>query len=122
MKKSDPLVYKTYWEVLCHFHICGQLTRWRNGGVKQMSWATYLLPGVNKTTPMCRLAPSIDEEIFERISTSTNSYTIESNEDTFKSDTVFESFHHQARISMSDRVGGFPHAMAKAMCSANAAA
>ena len=20
LKKSDPLVYETYWEVLCHFH------------------------------------------------------------------------------------------------------
>ena len=26
LKKSDPLVYETYWEVLCHFHICGQVT------------------------------------------------------------------------------------------------
>jgi len=26
LKKSDPLVYETYWEVLCHFLICGQLT------------------------------------------------------------------------------------------------
>jgi len=23
LKKSDPLVYETYWEVLCHFHIYG---------------------------------------------------------------------------------------------------
>jgi len=23
LKKSDPLVYETYWEVLCHFYICG---------------------------------------------------------------------------------------------------
>jgi len=23
LKKSDPLVYETYWEVLCHFHVCG---------------------------------------------------------------------------------------------------
>ena len=37
LKKSDPLVYETNWEVLCHFHICGQLTRWRSGGIKQMS-------------------------------------------------------------------------------------
>jgi len=21
LKKRDPLVYETYWEVLCHFHI-----------------------------------------------------------------------------------------------------
>jgi len=25
LKKSDSLVYKSYWEVLCHFHICGQV-------------------------------------------------------------------------------------------------
>jgi len=30
-----------------------------------------------------------------------SSYTIESNEDTFK-DTVFKSLHHEARISISD--------------------
>jgi len=23
LKKSNSLVYETYWEVLCHFHICG---------------------------------------------------------------------------------------------------
>ena len=26
LKKEDPQVYKTYWEVLCHFHICRQTT------------------------------------------------------------------------------------------------
>ena len=26
LKKEDPRVYNTYWEVLCHFHICGQMT------------------------------------------------------------------------------------------------
>jgi len=25
LKKSYPMVYETYWEVLCHFHICGQV-------------------------------------------------------------------------------------------------
>jgi len=34
LKKSDPLVYETYWEVLYHFHIYGQVTGWRSGGVK----------------------------------------------------------------------------------------
>jgi len=103
LKKSNPLVYETYLEVLCHFHICGQVTRWRSGGIKQMSWATYLFPGVNKANPMTRLAPSTNEEIFKRISASTSSYITESNEDTFKPDTVFESFHHQAKVPMSDR-------------------
>jgi len=75
LKKSDPLVYDTYWEVLCHFHICGQVIGWRSGGIKQISWANYLFPGVNKTNPMTRLAPSTDKETIERISASTSSYT-----------------------------------------------
>jgi len=56
---------------------------------------------MNKTDPMT--PPSTDEEIIERISASTGSYTTESNEDTFKLDTIFESFHHQAKVLMSDR-------------------
>ena len=44
LKKSDPLVYETYWEVLCHFHICGQVTGWRSGRIKQILWANYLFP------------------------------------------------------------------------------
>ena len=31
------------------------------------------------------------------------SYVTESSEDTFKPDTVFDSFHHQAKIPISDR-------------------
>jgi len=89
LKKSDPIVYEIYWEVLYHFYICGQLTGWRSGGVKQISWANFLFPGVNKTDSMTWLALSTDEEIIERINASTSSYTTESNDDTFKSDTIF---------------------------------
>ena len=65
-----------------------------------MSWASYLFNDINKkSSPVTSLAPYTDEKITERIS----SYTIESNEDTFKSDMVFESFHHQAQIPISDR-------------------
>ena len=37
LKKEDPQVYETYWEVLCHLHIYRQISSWRNQGVKQMS-------------------------------------------------------------------------------------
>jgi len=33
--KEDPQVYETYWEVLCHFHICGQIFTGRNRGVSR---------------------------------------------------------------------------------------
>ena len=49
------------------------------------------------------MAPNTDEEITERISASVSSYTTESNKDTFKLDTVFKSFHHQAKIPISER-------------------
>ena len=52
---------------------------------------------------MTSVAPCTDEEIAERINVSTSSYTMESNEDTFKPDMVFESFHHQSRVPISDR-------------------
>ena len=26
LKKNDPQVYETYWKVLCHSHICKQMT------------------------------------------------------------------------------------------------
>jgi len=69
-----------------------------------MSWASYLFNGINeKDSPVTSLASCTDEKITERISSSTSSYTTELNEDTFKPDMVFESFHHQARISISDR-------------------
>ena len=59
-----------------------------------MSWVSYLFNGINeKGSLVTSLAPSADEEITERINASTSFYTTESNEDTFKPDTVFESFH-----------------------------
>ena len=95
LKKEDPQVYETYWKVLCHFHICGQMTGWRNRGIKQISCASYFFNDINdKSNTVTHLASSNDEEIVERISASTSSYLMESNKDTFKSDTVFESFHH----------------------------
>jgi len=104
LKKDDSLVYETYWEVLCHFNNCSQATNWRSGGIKQMTWVSYLFYSLNnKTSPITRLAPSTDEEIEEWINASTSSYTTESNEDTFKPDVIFESFHHQATVPIFDR-------------------
>ena len=65
---------------------------------------SYFFLGLNdKTNSVTRLAPRTDTKIEERITSSTSSYTMKSNEDTFKPDVVFDSFHHQARIPISDR-------------------
>ena len=59
LKKDAPQVYETYLEVLCHFHICTQITGMRAGGVKQMSWANYLFQVLGeKSGSVTRLAAS----------------------------------------------------------------
>ena len=69
-----------------------------------MSWANYLFEGLReKSGSVTRLAANTDAEIMERISESVTSYTTESNENTFKPDTVFDSFHHHAKTFISDR-------------------
>ena len=69
-----------------------------------MAWANYLFNGLwDKADRLTRLVPSTDVEIEERVGASTSSYTTESAEDTFRSGTVFESFHHQARTLISNR-------------------
>ena len=69
-----------------------------------MSRANYVLCGLGeKLSLVSRLATSIDTEITERISESATSYTTESNQDTFKPNTIFDSFHHQAKIPILDR-------------------
>ena len=89
--------------MLCHVHNFEKVTGWRSGEVKQLSWVNYLFPRVNKADLVTRLALSTNEEIAKRISASISSYTIESNEDRFKPDVIFESFHHQAKTSITDR-------------------
>ena len=72
IEDSAPLVYATYWKVLCHFHICAEITGWMSGGVKQMTWVNYLFNGLgDKVDRLTRLVPSTNAEIEERISTST---------------------------------------------------
>jgi len=115
-------VYETNWEVLCHFHICGQMTGRRKRGVNKICWASYLFNNINdKSNSVTGMAPSTDEEIAERITTSTSSYKTELNEDTFNPDIVFESFHHQARIPISERAL-LAHVVAEMLRGTNAAA
>jgi len=66
-------------------------------------WANYLFWVWEKSGLVSGLVASTDAEITERISESVTSYTTESNEDTFKPDNIFDSFHHQAKIPISDK-------------------
>ena len=69
-----------------------------------MSWVNYFFQDLgNRIGSVSRLAASIDEEIKERIFMAVRSYTIESNEDTFQPDIVFEKFHLQEKVLILDR-------------------
>src|SRR4051812_13382171 len=46
LKMQDPELYSTYWEVLCHFFICGELRGRGRGGVAFSTWAEYLFPEI----------------------------------------------------------------------------
>ena len=82
LKRDDSQMYEIYWEVLCHFHICAQVTRFKTGGVKRMTWANYLFDSLDeKSGSISQLVTSKDAEIAERISKSMTSYVTESNED-----------------------------------------
>src|SRR4051812_19597639 len=46
LKIQDPELYSTYWEILCHFFICGESTSRGRGGVVFSTWAEYLFPEI----------------------------------------------------------------------------
>ena len=50
-----------------------------------------------------RLGIYTDEELANRIADSVDFYTTNSDEDIFKAGTIFESFHYQAQIPISDK-------------------
>src|SRR3954468_18892409 len=48
LKVQDPELYSTYWKVLCHFFICGELKGRGRSGIAFSAWAEYLFPGVGE--------------------------------------------------------------------------
>jgi len=69
-----------------------------------LSWANYMFPGVDdKNVFVTRRGVCTDEEYTARITDSEEFYSTDSNEDIFKPDTLFESFHRQAQTPISDR-------------------
>lgn len=95
------LIYDTYWELLCHYHIWTQITDSRNNGVKQKAWADYLLPNFNEdNSDFTHLSTVFDQEIEDRIAYfGTNAYITESDEDISRDSSSFDSFHYQVYIS-----------------------
>src|SRR3954469_23499093 len=46
LKMQDPELYSMYWEILCHFFICGELKGRGHSGVAFSTWAEYLFPRI----------------------------------------------------------------------------
>ena len=69
LRRDGVEIYDTYWELLCHFHICLHLTGACSRGVKQTCWANYLFLGrEDKRSSIGRLGVATDDEINVRIS------------------------------------------------------
>ena len=97
--------------------------RWPDGGLEESSKClgpTIFFGGLEeKLRLVSRLVASTDAEIAKKISEFVTSYLTELNEDIFKSDTVFDSFHHQAKIFISDRAllaGFWCYGWSSALC------
>lgn len=108
-KTQKTLIYDTYWDVLCYYHICAQKTRLRNNGVKQKAWIDCLFTNPDQDNSDFPRLPVISEkEKEERISYfGTNAYVTELDDDVFKAGTSFDSFYCQAKYGLSDLLASF---------------
>lgn len=103
LRAQSPLASDTYWELMCHFHICGQITKRRNQDVKQKACAEDLLldidtKGVDITPLLVCTETKIEDRIAQFVS---HAYVAKSKEDVFKIGTSFDSLHHQAKYPLS---------------------
>jgi len=106
LQSEHPAIYKTYWELMCHYHICFDQTcgKKKTGVyVSHKNWADYLFENLDKKgAPVAPLGPSdrvtVETRIFESLPVL---FTLGSDLDGFKAGTTFESFHHQAVTPIS---------------------
>lgn len=68
LQAQDTLAYDTYWELLCHYHICAQITGLNKNGMKQKSWEEYLFLNLQTDDMEIQtLSPCTEVEKEERI-------------------------------------------------------
>lgn len=104
LKAKSPEIYNTYWEVLCHFFICGKLTKWRSGGLKQISWAKYLFNGVmSKNEEIFPRGRSTREDVQTMLKGELDKFTSDSMEGGFPTGSHFHSYFHQAKAPLSEK-------------------
>jgi hypothetical protein len=114
LEQTHPAIVETYWEVICHYHICMQVFgSVDKKGVKKRSspsishklWADYLFK--NLESRRGRVAPldHLPHEAVEARSFAAGQidYTADSDECGFKAGDKFESFHLQAEQPISDK-------------------
>ena len=103
LKVAHPEICATFWELMCHFHICAQVFGMRGGGIMHTTWADYLFQNLNrKDVAVSRVAVISRKDAKARITASSATYKTEHAEDDFEAGAEFESFHYQATVPISD--------------------
>src|SRR3954469_12081591 len=104
LKKACPSVYETYWELLCHYHICldSHKESVRHRGVGHLAWAFYLFPNIKGEGVPMRRRPRTKEDITHALPVKDRTWASESYEGDFLPGTVFRSYHYWAARPLSN--------------------
>ena len=85
LKVTHPEIYATFWELMCHFHICAQVFGMRGGGIMHTTWADYLFQNLNrKDVAVSRVAVVSFKDAQARIKAPGATYKTEHAEDDFE--------------------------------------
>lgn len=49
LKTKDAHIYEIYWEMMCHFRICANISETKSQGISHKVWATYLFRNLNES-------------------------------------------------------------------------
>jgi hypothetical protein len=105
LSAKHGVMYDTYRELMCHFHICLNMNRTRghNNGLKQ--WAEHLFVNLDNNSSEVRIRVADDVSIIaKRLENSQfTDFILEEDQGGHFKGEVFRSYHHQARVVLSRR-------------------
>lgn len=96
LKARHTSIYKTYWEMMCYFRICTNVSRIRSQGIGQKVWDNYLFWNLNHNpASIARYDVTGKRDIQMKIDASRDvAYMTKYEEDGFKAGSIFKSFHY----------------------------
>ena len=67
LKKQEPALFETYWELMCHLYICSSMHGSHKGAsYSSKSWGNYLFPNL-EDSPEATHCGVADKDIFQRM-------------------------------------------------------